>query len=140
MGVVEGNAPASDNDWESVKKGGDAAIQKWIDGQLNGKSVAIVLIGNATAGRKWINYEIKTAWEAGKGVMGIYVHRLKDLSGNPWSQGNNPFDGFKIGKTSLSSIVKAYAPPYTDSKLVYGHIKDNLATWIEEAIEIRSKY
>jgi len=63
MGIVEGNPPASDNDWESVKKGGDAAIQRWIDGQLDGKSCAVVLIGAATAGRKWINYEITSAWD-----------------------------------------------------------------------------
>src|SRR5258708_32193802 len=140
MGVVEGNAPVSDNDWEAVKKGGDPAIQKWIDDQLSGKSVAIVLIGAATAGRKWINYEIKTAWDLSKGVMGIYIHRLKDLDGNQSGQGSNPSDGFKVGTTSLSSIVKAYAPPYTASKLVYGHIKDNFASWIEEAITIRAKY
>lgn len=62
MGVIEGNKPASDNDWEDVKAGGDSAIQKWIDGQLSGKTVAIVLIGQNTAGRKWINYEIEKAW------------------------------------------------------------------------------
>lgn len=140
MGVLEGNAPASDNDWEAVKKGGDAAIQKWIDGQLHGKSVAIVLIGSATAGRKWINYEIKAAWDAGKGVMGIYIHNLKDLDGNQASQGSNPFNGFTVGTTSMASIVKAYLPPYSDSKLAYGHIKDNLSTWIEDAIAIRAKY
>ena len=44
MGVIEGNSPASDNDWESVKRGGDTAIQNWINSQLSGKSVAIVLI------------------------------------------------------------------------------------------------
>ena len=49
MGVVEGNKPASDNDWEKVTNGGDKAIQKWIDGQLSGKSIAIVLIGAKTA-------------------------------------------------------------------------------------------
>ena len=32
MGVMEGNQPASDNDWESIKKKGDAAIKSWIDG------------------------------------------------------------------------------------------------------------
>jgi hypothetical protein len=31
-------------EWETIKKGGDAAVKKWIDDQLNGKSVAIVLI------------------------------------------------------------------------------------------------
>lgn len=140
MGVIEGNISATDNDWEAVKKGGDAAIQKWIDDQLHGKSVAIVLIGSATAGRKWINYEIKSAWDAGKGVMGIYIHNLKDAGGMQSFQGANPFSGFNVNGTTLTSIVKAYAPPYSDSKQVYGHIKDNLALWIEEAVQIRAKY
>ena len=59
MGIIEGNKPVSDNDWESLRKDGDASIQKWIDDQFNGKSIAIVLIGEKTAGRKWIKYEIK---------------------------------------------------------------------------------
>ena len=28
IGVVEGSSPALDNDWETVKKGGDAAIDR----------------------------------------------------------------------------------------------------------------
>ena len=79
MGVIEGNAPASDNDWESITRGGDAVIEKWIDGQMNGKSCSIVLIGTNTAGRKWINYEIKKSWNDKKGVMGIHIHNLKDV-------------------------------------------------------------
>jgi len=42
IGAIEGNSPASDNDWEAVKKGGDAAIQRWIDGQLSGRGCTIV--------------------------------------------------------------------------------------------------
>ena len=53
-GTVEGNKPVSDNDWEAITSSGDAEIRKWIDGQLSGKSCAVVLIGSATAGRKWI--------------------------------------------------------------------------------------
>ena len=140
MGVVEGNRPASDNDWETIKKGGDTAIKKWIDGQLSGKSVAIVLIGEKTAGRKWIKYEIKKAWEDGKGVLGIYVHNLKDADGNQSTKGGNPFSAYKIGDKNMSNIVKAYDPPYSTSKNVYDYIKKNLADWIEEAIEIRRKY
>ena len=56
MGVIEGDAPCSDNDWEKVTKGGDDAIKKWIAGQMSGKSCVVVLIGNDTAGRKWINH------------------------------------------------------------------------------------
>ena len=75
MGAIEGNIPVSDNDWEEITKGGDKAIQKWIDGQINGKSCAIVLIGTNTAGRKWIKYEIKKSWNDGKGVLGIWLFR-----------------------------------------------------------------
>jgi hypothetical protein len=35
MGALEGNAPCSDNDWETVKKGGDKAIEKWIAAVLD---------------------------------------------------------------------------------------------------------
>jgi hypothetical protein len=142
MGALEGNSPVSDNDWETVTKGGDAAIQKWIDGQLSGRSCAVILIGTGTAGRKWINYEIKKAWDDGKGVVGVYIHGLKNSTGAQATKGSNPFSGFTVGadKKDLSTIVKAYDPPYSTSTNVYDHIKSNLAAWVEEAITIRGKY
>lgn len=35
--------------WESVKKAGNDAIQRWIDDQLTNTSVTVVLIGSQTA-------------------------------------------------------------------------------------------
>jgi len=139
MGKVEGNAPVSDNEWEEITGGGDSAIQKWIDGQIKGKSCTIVLIGAKTAGRKWIKYEIKKTWNDGKGLVGIYIHNLKNSDGDQASKGDNPFDDFTVGedKKKLSSIVKAYDPPYTTSKNVYEYIADNISDWVEEAIAIR---
>ncbi len=139
MGVVEANKPATDNEWERITRGGDAAIQRWIDSQQYGTSCNVVLIGENTAGRKWINYEIRSAWNDKKGVVGVYIHGLKDLDGYQSSKGRNPFEHFTLEGTGkkLSSVVKAYNPPYTNSKDVYGYINDNLADWIEEAIEIR---
>lgn len=139
IGIIEGNKPVSDNDWETITKQGDGAIEKWIDGQLSGKSCAVVLIGANTAGRKWINYEILKAWNDGKGVVGIYVHNLKDQAETQSSKGKNPFDTFTIGQAKMSSIVKAYDPPFSTSTNVYSHIKDNLEDWVEEAIAIRAK-
>lgn len=141
-GVLEGNQPCSDNDWESITKAGDKEIEKWIDGQLSGRSCAVVLIGAGTAGRKWINYEIKKAWDDGKGLVGVYIHNLLDSSSEQTTKGSNPFTTFTLnkGKEKLSSYVKAYDPPYTNSKNVYDHIKSNLETWVEEAITIRSNY
>jgi len=139
-GVLEGNAPVSDNDWEEVTSGGDDAIKAWIDSQMSGRSCAVVLIGSSTAGRKWIDYEIEKAWNSKKGLVGIYIHNLLDSNQKQSSKGSNPFSSFtlKNGSVKLSSIVKAYDPPFTTSTYVYDHIKANLATWVDEAIDIRN--
>ena len=140
IGVIEGNEPVSDNDWETVTQAGDAAIRSWINSQMYGRSCTIVLIGSQTAGRKWIEYEIKKAWNDGKGLLGIYIHNLKDQHGKQSAKGRNLFNGFKLGQTDLSNIVKAYDPPYKVSTSVYAYIKDNMADWVEEAIEIRNNH
>ena len=141
MGVIDGNRPCSDNDWESVTKGGDAKIKEWIADQMSGKSCVVVLIGANTANRKWINHEIIKGWDDGKGVVGVYVHNLLHSDSTKASRGANPFAYIGYANTGrmLSSIVKAYDPPYTDSKQVYAYINDNLASWVDEAAEIRSK-
>jgi hypothetical protein len=141
MGVVDGSKPASDNDWETITGGGDAKIKVWIAEQMKGRSCAVVLAGKDTANRKWINYEIITAWNEGKGVLVVFIHNLKDLAAYQTTKGANPLDYITYGDrgAKLSSVAKAYDPPSSDSKLVYGHIKDNLASWIETAIEIRGR-
>lgn len=142
MGVIEGNKPVSDNDWEQITRGGDEAIKRWINEQMNGTSCTIVLIGRNTAGREWIQYEIEKSWNDRKGLLGIYIHKLKDKNGNQSQKGRNPFDDFtmKRDNNKLSSIVKAYDPPYFDSKDVYNYIQNNIANWVEEAIKIRNNY
>jgi len=141
IGAIEGNQPAKDNDWETVTKGGDKAIEKWIADQMNGRSCVVVLIGAATANRKWINHEIVKGWDAGKGVLGIHIHNLKNSEGKTSAKGANPFDNINYGLTGkkLSTIVRAYEPSGTTSSEVYDHIKNNLEKWIEAAIDIRSK-
>jgi hypothetical protein len=141
IGAIEGNKPASDNDWETVTKGGDKAIEKWISDQMSGRSCVVVLIGAGTANRKWINHEIVKAWDAGKGVLGVHIHNLKGIDGKTSAKGANPFDVIKHGATGkkLSAIAKAYDPPGVTSTEVYSHIKNNIETWIEDAIAIRGK-
>lgn len=139
MGAVEGQPILTPNAWEAVEKDGGKAIQAWIDSNLKGKSCLVVLVGRYTAGRRWVKYEIKKAWNDGKGVVGVYIHILKDQNGNQDVQGRNPFNDFTLRDgTKLSSIVKAYNPPYSTSTNVHSHIKKKLADWVEEAIAIRN--
>lgn len=141
-GVVEGDSPVSDNDWETITGGGDMAIEKWIDDQMYGKSCVVVLIGSGTANRKWIDYEIVKAWNAGKGVVGIYIHGLKDSSANQSYKGLNPFDYITMKRDGkkMSSVVMAYDTPYTTSTNVYDYIKSNIEGWTDEAVVIRNNY
>lgn len=140
MGVVEGNTAVTDNDWEEVKRKDDASIKKWIDNQLQMRSCTVVLIGSETADRKWIKYEIEQSWKLGKGVVGIYVHKLKDSKGDQCRQGKNPFAEFTFGDTTFDKIVKCYNPPYDKSEDVYNYIARNIDSWVEEAIKIRNRY
>jgi hypothetical protein len=140
IGAIDGNKPASDNDWETVKKGGAAAIERWIDDQLHGRSCTVVLIGAGTAKRHWIDYEIEQSWNNGKGLLGVHIHRLKDQYGQQTYKGDNPFAHFtvKSDQSSLAKYVSVYDPPYLDSSDVYRHISDNLASWIDTAVQARS--
>ena len=141
IGSIEGNRPATDNDWEAVKRGGDLAIKRWIGGQMKNRSCTVVLVGSNTANRKWINYEIVKSWDDGMGVVGIRIHGLKNADGRISSKGSNPFGFVTHGSSGkkLSSIVKCYDPPGRDSAERYAWISKHLASAVEEAIRIRKE-
>jgi MTH538 TIR-like domain (DUF1863) len=69
-------------DFEKLKKKGDAAIKAWIDDQLTGTSVTLVLVGAETCSSRWVRYEIDKSQALGHGLLGIDVSKIKDLSGN----------------------------------------------------------
>jgi len=140
MGAIDGSGFVSDNDWETVEKGGDPAIERWIASQMKGCSCTVVLVGAKTAGRKWITYEIKESWNSRMGVVGICIHNLQNRLGETSTKGTNPFSALSLGTQTLSSIVKLYDPPYSESTNVYNYIKENMAEWVEEAIKIRASY
>ena len=99
------------------------------------------LVGSGTAGRPWIKREIVKGWDAGKGVLGIRIHKLLGTDGKPSSAGANPFDGIKHSKSGklLSTIAPLCSPTGADSKAAYKSINDNIEDWIEQAIAIRKE-
>jgi hypothetical protein len=69
-------------DFEKIEREGNAAIKNWIDNQLEGTSVTVVLVGEKTCGSRWVKYEIEQSIERGNGLLGIDVSKIKDLQGN----------------------------------------------------------
>ena len=99
-------------------------------------SCTVVLVGSNTAGRKWINYEIDTSWKYKKGVVGIYIHGLKNQYGETAAKGDNPFDYIDYSNTGkkLSSIVECHNPSGSNSQERYAWIEKNLADIVQKAI------
>ena len=112
-----------------MKKQGDAAIQKWIDNEMNGTSVTVVLIGSQTANRPWVNYEIIESAKRGNGLLGVYIHNVKDLNGKTDSAGLNPFSFIRWDNGRGRPLSDTY-PTYD---WVANDGRKNLSAWVESA-------
>lgn len=117
-------------EWESIKRTGSQAIEHWIDKQLDGTSVTVVLIGTETYDREWVRHEIKRSYELGKGMIGIYIHNVKDPQLGTTAKGKNPFDYWSVKQNgrdvAFSSLYKTYDWVNDDGY-------SNFANWIEAA-------
>lgn len=81
-------------DFEAVKKKGDAAIKSWIDDQLKGTSVTVVLVGKETCNSRWVKYEIEKSKSMGNGLLGIDISKIKDFQGNTSDRCGQIPDGY----------------------------------------------
>lgn len=114
-------------DWQSIERSGEAAIRRWIDGQLIGSTVTCVLIGSETDSRKWVHYEIEKSIERQHAILGIYINNIKNQYGLTDSAGMNPLSKHSIGWTPLTSIAPTY-------DWVYNNGYANFGSWIDEAV------
>jgi len=96
------------SEFEKLKKQGDSAVKRWIDSQLEGTSVTAVLIGYETYSRRWVRYEIIKSFDKGNGLLGIYIHKIKDKDGKTDFKGENPFEyvGVYLGKDGKAEYVE----------------------------------
>jgi hypothetical protein len=82
-GVIAGDQKAGfidHADFEKVQRQGDAAVKKWIDSQLEGSSVTVVLVGENTNKSKWVRYEIEQSIARGNGLLGIDISKVPDFN------------------------------------------------------------
>ena len=117
-GAIEGIAAAGFHDttlWEEAKRQGEDAVRRLIDTGLEGTSVTVVLIGAQTAQRTYVSYEIARSTSRGNGLLGIFIHNIKDKLGRSDAQGKVP-----------EALRKAGAPVYTWE---FG----KLSQWVEAA-------
>ena len=135
IGSIDEQPLLDANKWEEIKKKGDQAVKDWIESNMKSKECLIVLVGEKTADRPWVKYEIKEAWKKGIGVTAVYIHGLKNSDGEQGKKGKDPFVGLTVDGKSI--VATAHDTPYSSSSSVYDYIKDNIETWVADAVKAR---
>ena len=119
-------------DIETLKRNTDLAIKRWIGNQMDGTSVTCVLIGSQTANSKWVKYEIEQSIERKNGLIGIYIHNVKDEHRSISTKGFSPFrqPPFNFTPTAAANLVYPCCSCYD---WVNDNGYANLGNWIEKA-------
>ncbi|GAB7231231.1 TIR domain-containing protein [Streptococcus anginosus] len=118
-------------EFEKIKRNGENAVCKWIDKQLEGTSITIVLIGKETLNRPFVQYEIIKSIERGNAIIGIHIHNLRDMITQRTTVKGNPH--------TIIGYYNDGTPAYFDYICddLYDYLEDNgyynLGSWIEKA-------
>ena len=102
--------------WDALKRHGDHAIKDYINKELKDTDITVVLLGEETGQKKWVNYEIEQSKELRKPIIGIDISKIEDKNGYFTEMGPNP----------LPSGIPLYSWTNDDGE-------KHLEEWIEKA-------
>lgn len=114
-------------EWEKVRRESPATIKHWIDSQLKGSSVSVVLVGTDTSTRPWVKYEIESSIGQKKGIVFIDLGGMKTTQGYYYRTGASPAN-WTLNRTGqpLSNYYRSY-----NWERDYGY--QNMGKWVEDA-------
>lgn len=118
-------------EFEKIKRNGENAVCKWIDKQLEGTSITIVLIGKETLNRPFVQYEIIKSIERGNAIIGIHIHNLRDMITQRTTVKGNPhtiIGYYNDGTPACFDYICDDLYDYLEDNGYY-----NLGSWIEKA-------
>jgi len=125
--------------WEKVQRKGKSAVEVWIDHEMLGTGVTVVLIGQLTATRPYVQYEIQQSIKKKKGLLGIYIHKIKVPNRSTSRKGENLLNDYIVvrdhewfgflgmkSEQKMSDIFQTF--DWEDD-----NGRQNMPDWIEEA-------
>lgn len=130
IGSLEGQPLLNAQDWETIENRGSDAVEDWIDEQMKYKRAVVVLIGQETARRPWVQYEIEKAWAEKRPLLGVRIHGISSM-GSVDNPGANPFEAADVP----SYLIPVFDPTERDwagridSKATYNTLVANLEDW-----------
>lgn len=126
----------NNSEFERMKRDGDEMIERWIDKQLTGTTVTVVLIGNETLDSSYVQYAIKKSYERGNAIIALKIGKIKNLS----QQTSISQSAVKIvGKKSDGELL--WLDEIIDGE--YDYIKNdgynNLEKWINHVDKVKER-
>ena len=124
-------------EFEQIKRQGVNAVHNWIDKQLEGTSVTVVLIGTETLNRPFVQYEICKSIQRGNALIGVHINGIKDMRTLMTSARGN-----------VHTVIGNYnngTPVYFDVVCdgIYDYVAQNgysnMGNWIEAAARAHNK-
>ena len=129
-------------EWEKLERTGPAAVKGWIDRNMDGAGVTVVLIGAQTYTRPYVRYEIEQSRKLHKGLLGIRISRIRDPQTGTDVEGLNPFDYVTFEERNPAAGLLGFTSntrtrKYSDVYPVYDWVlqdgQSNMEAWIEAA-------
>jgi hypothetical protein len=105
--------------WEKAKTRGHGALEKLILDGLDGTSATVVLIGEDTADRPWVKFEMQESYDRNNALVGVRIHHLADQRGYASRKGRIP----ELLREIHAPIYEWEANPH------------DLGEWVEQAID-----
>lgn len=127
--ALQGQPLLNSQDWEKVQSLGSQAIERWIDDQMKYKRAVVVLIGQQTADRPWVKYEIQKAWNDRTPLLGVRIHGLSSM-GQVDQPGADPFEAAGLSRWG----IPVFDPTRTDSQSTHAALRLNLAAWADRGV------
>lgn len=104
--VVRNSSAEEDRDGGLVRRGhrvSDATIARYLRAGIGWAKTFIVIIGEHTHERRWVNYEIRQAYLQGKQIIGIYDRGCQNNVELP--EAYKRYGGSPIGWNSLNKLA-----------------------------------
>jgi hypothetical protein len=117
--------------WQTATTKGERALEELIAGELLKSAVTVVLIGYQTAKQKYVLQTLTESYRRRKGMLGIYIHRIKDQEGRIDYKGRNPFDFLFSARNGKKIYLSQLYPTYD---WVSDDGFHNFDKWVAEAV------
>jgi hypothetical protein len=78
--------------FEASQRESDEALKRFLRDGLKNTSVTCVLVGEHTALRRWVRYEIMRSFICGNGLLAVKINTIPAMKSPATPAGANPFD------------------------------------------------